>query len=351
MPDPSAEIHVRTAWDRFGDRRTIAAVDEVSAMVSTNSVYRVVLSDDSTVIAKVSSYGSYFLFAEDHDRLHRLNLLLRGTRYEDLLADSLLLADGRPFTYYDGNLWVVFYDEVVQRDRLPRILTGSMIVNLAGEMADFHRQCTDLAPLIPTTSTTVKSDVISLYEQLTEPHSAARFYLDAHDLNVLRDHSHAFLVSLIELGYDDFAKIPVLLDWNLGNFSVEQRNDGSFRLFSRWDYDWFRIDTRMLDFYFLSRVSSQTGDRTAFTYGAHTLVEPRFVEFLRAYHQVFPLSEREILFLKEAYRFFILNYVIRSGNHFFRVDFWRRFQREAVAAYLPAVDLLDLRPVVDAVLA
>ena len=57
--------------------------------------------------------------------------------------------------------------------------------------------------------------------------------------------------------------------------------DGSFRLFSRWDYDWFRIEPRLLDFYFLSRVSSRTGDRTRFTYGAHTLVEPTFLDVPR----------------------------------------------------------------------
>ena len=41
-------------------------------------------------------------------------------------------------------------------------------------------------------------------------------------------------------------------------------SDGTFRLYSRWDYDWFRIEPRLLDFYFLSRVSSKTGDRTLF---------------------------------------------------------------------------------------
>ena len=319
-------------------------------MVSTNAVFRVVLDDGSTVIAKVSSYGSYFLFAEDHDRLHRLNMLLRGTRFEDLLADSLMTPDGRPFTYYDGSAWVVFYDEVPQRDRLPPILTEDQITNLAHEIAAFHQQCSLLAPQIPQTSTSIKSDAIALYDQLTEPRSAARFMFEPAELNVLRDHAHAFLTNLIALGYDDFEKIPVLLDWNLGNFSVSHDRPDRFSLFSRWDYDWFRIDTRMLDFYFLSRVLSRTGDRTQFTYGAHTLLEPRFVTFLTAYHRVSPLSEREIRFLTEAYRFFILNYVIRSGNHFFRIDFWRKFQREAVTMYLPALDQFSVDPLIDLVL-
>jgi hypothetical protein len=342
--------HVELAWRRFGDTRTIVDIADMSAMVSTNTVMRVTLSDGSAVYAKVSSYGSYFLFAEDHDRLHRLTQLLRGTRFAGLLADALTLPDGRPFTYYDGEVWVVFYDEVEHRVRLPRTLGDSQIATLAREMAEFHRVCARLAPQIPPTSTSIKSDAIALYDTLVEPHSAARFVLEPVDLNLLRDHAHAFLMNLIDLGYDDMARIPVLVDWNLGNFSVELETSGSFRLFSRWDYDWFRIDTRMLDFYFLSRVSSRTGDRTEFTYASHTLTEPQFVRFLRAYHAVNPLTEREILFLKEAYRFFILNYVIRSGNHFFRVDFWRNFQSDAVHNYLPALDTLDLNPIVDAVL-
>jgi hypothetical protein len=344
----NAQVH--TAWAHYGDPRRIVEILDMSAMVSTNTVMRVKLSDGSAVFAKISSYGSYFLFAEDHDRLHRLALLLRGTRFEGLLADSLTVADGQPFTYYDGEVWVAFYTEVEHKQRLPRILSDADIANLAREMAHLHIACGALASHIPPTSTSIKSDAIALHDTLTEPHSAARFYLDVADLNVLRSNTHTFLLNLIDLRYDDMPKIPVLIDWNLGNFTVEFNDSGAFRLFSRWDYDWFRIDTRMLDFYFLSRVSSETGDRTAFTYGSHTLLEPRFVGFLRAYHSVNPLTEREILFLKEAYRFFILNYVVRSGNHFFRDDFWRNFQRDAVSQHLPNLEAINLEPVVDMVL-
>jgi hypothetical protein len=146
------------------------------------------------------------------------------------------------------------------------------------------------------------------------------------------------------LGYDEWAKIPVLIDWNLGNFSVDTAADGSFTLFSRWDYDWFRIEPRLLDFYFLSRVSSSTGDRTQFTYGPHTLVEPTFLEFLREYRRVFPMSEEEVRFLPEVYRFFILNYVVREGARFFRADLCARFRSDAVRSFLPALEALDVSP-------
>ena len=100
----------------------------------------------------------------------------------------------------------------------------------------------------------------------------------------------------------------------------------------------------MLDFYFLSRAASHTGDKTHFTYSPHTLVEPRFVSFLEAYHSVYPLTRAEIEFLPSAYQFFILNYVIREGAKFFRSDLSTRFRKDAVRLYLPMLENLDISP-------
>jgi hypothetical protein len=199
---------------------------------------------------------------------------------------------------------------------------------------------------VPLTSKSIKSDAIHLFDLLNDRHASARFGFDREELAIVRRHCHDFLEALDSSGYDKWWKIPVLIDWNLGNFSVENMGD-RFRLFSRWDYDWFRIDSRMLDFYFFSRVSSRTGDRTMFSYEPHTLLEPRFQRFLRAYHRVFPLREEDVLFLGEAYRFFILNYVIREGDNFFQPALWQRLQKEAVTMALPAFERLDVRPLLD----
>jgi hypothetical protein len=334
---------VDVAWEDYGDPRRLVSVFELSPMVSTNRVYRLTLDDESTAIAKVSNYGSFFLFAEDHDRLHRCHELLHGGRYEHFLADSLTTGS-RPYIWYDGSIWAVLYHEVPVRDRLPRVLTQVQIDNLAEEVATFHRTCSDIAPLVPPTSKTIKSDAIHLLDLVSERHAAARFGLDQSRLDVVRRHTHRFLVAVLESNYDYWQRIPVLIDWNLGNFSVEFDAAGRFSLFSRWDYDWFRIESRLLDFYFLSRVSSRTGDKTRFTYSAHTLLEPRFRRFLEVYHRWFPLSADEVLFLKETYRFFLLNYVVREGEHFFRYDIWQHLLHDVVDVHLPALDELDLTP-------
>jgi hypothetical protein len=98
------------------------------------------------------------------------------------------------------------------------------------------------------------------------------------------------------------------------------------------------MDSRMLDFYFLSRVVSDIGDRTVFSYYIGPLMEKRFLLFLHAYHAVYPLTEKEIRFLKEAFRFFILNYVIKDGRYFFHEIFASKLQKEAYDIYLPSID-------------
>jgi len=347
---------VHAAWDGYGDPRRITFLDEVSANVSTNRVYRIHLDDASTLICKVSSYGSYFLFVEDHERLRRCASLLEGTRFAGMLADvwttrlDQLGPTDRPgqiYTWYDRTMWAVFYDDVPRAESLPRVLSVELIENLGREIAEFHHACTDLAAKLPGGSKTVKSDAIHLLDLLESPFASRNFDLPPESINLLWRHTHDFLERLVALGYDEWPKIPVLIDWNLGNFSVQTKADDTFRLFSRWDYDWFRIEPRMLDFYFLSRVSSSTGDRTQFTYGPHTLTEPTFLAFVRAYKQVFPMTADELRFLPEVYRFFILNYVVREGARFFRPDLCSTFRRDAVRSYLPAFERHDFSPLYD----
>jgi hypothetical protein len=339
---------IGSAWAEYGDDRHVIELDELSAMVSTNRVYRLTLDDGEHVIGKSSNYGSFFLFAEDHDRLHRASELLRGGRHEGFMA-SPLTVDDRPFIYYDGAMWVVFYEEVEVKDQLPSVLSDPQVAQLARELAGFHRSCASISRLVPPASKSAKSDAVNLLEMLSSDNAGAHFGLDRSRIDLVRRHTHRFLMAIHESGYDYWDKMPVLIDWNLGNFSVqyEPGTQDRFRLFSRWDYDWFRIESRLLDFYFLSRLSSRTGDRSTFTYGGHTLVEPRFRLFLREYHRVFPLRPAEVLFLKESYRFFLLNYVIREGRHFFRYEFWQHLLHDAVDVQLPALDDLDLTPLLD----
>ena len=107
------------------------------------------------------------------------------------------------------------------------MLSLDQIANLGREIAEFHLACTDLAPRIPGGSKTIKSDAIHLLDLLESPFAPTNFDLPPEAIGVLWRHTHEFLERLVELGYDEWPKIPVLIDWNLGNFSVDTDGDGA----------------------------------------------------------------------------------------------------------------------------
>src|SRR5690606_33779287 len=159
-------------------------------------------------------------------------------------------------------------------------------------------------------------------------------FIHRQHIDDIRRQCDIFFENCDRLGYSRFAKLPVFVDWNIGNFSVTP--DTGF--FSRWDYDWFRISSRMMDFYFFSRVCSSVGDRTLCGDLLDPLMEDRFILFLNEYHKAYPPTEPESRFLKEAYRFFILNYVIKFGHHFFHQVYATRLPQEAYDTYFPSLD-------------
>jgi hypothetical protein len=236
--------------------------------------------------------------------------------------------------------WVVFYREAETRDLLPRSQSNREIVSLAREMAELHRACDEIRFELRPSWKSLGSDIANLYDALGSPAWRTDHNIDDSQEGPLKRQCDRFLDESERLGYHRMHRIPVLVDWNIGNFSIERNHEG-FRLFSRWDYDWFRIEPRVLDFYFCSRVVGQVGDRTEFSYLIDPFFEQRFQLFLRTYHAVYPLTQNEVLFLKESYRFFILNYVIRAGEHFFSPNIWPRLVDEAIRVYLPSLEERD----------
>jgi hypothetical protein len=270
---------------------------------------------------------------------------LQGTRFANFLAPVVIKGED-VFTFAQDDTWLVFYEKAPFYDFLPRILNDVQVEALAHEMAAFHRASFSAAQSLHASWKSLGSDVAALYDALGSSQWRAQRGMDQETGRELRRHCDQLLENATKLGYQRFSKIPILVDWNIGNFSVGLEADG-FKFFSRWDYDWFRIDSRMLDFYFCARVVREEGDRTVFTYATDPFFEPRFADFLRAYHSVYPLTQNEVLFLKEAYRFFLLNYVIRSGEHFFRPSYCERLQHEAFEQHLPALDDVDFSPLLD----
>ena len=346
--EPAVPPIVTAAWDAYGDHREVVEVRELSANVSTNSVHMLILDDGHNVVAKRSSYGSYVHFRQDHYRIHEWIHRLRGTRYAAFLA-PVLVKNGEVFTYREEGEWVVFYGQQPFYDFLPKVLSDRQIESFAEEMALFHRECLDISDRVRPTWQSLGADVASLHDAIGSVEWRNERGFSNSSVGFVRAHCDAFLGNADDLGYHEWTKIPVLIDWNLGNFSVGFDGEG-FKFFSRWDYDWFRIEPRMLDLYFCARVVRAEGDQETFSYTVDPLFEERFMKFLRTYHRILPLKKEELLFLKEAYRFFILNYVLRVGEHFFQPDICHRLQQEAIEDNLPQLELVSFEPLLDVLL-
>lgn len=324
---------VKEAWLAYDSTREIARIVDISAKVSTNHVYRVTFADGNFIIAKLSYFGEYEHFAEDHSIIDTLSNNLPAP-FENFLARSLAKGNNLFVYRYQNDVldtWVVFYRPIAIKKRSPKRLEENQIIKLGEQIALFHKACHYTRNTLPPSSKTLKTDIdhLSRILQTDDGRYEHRMHIDE-----IKKQSDIFFENSDLFKAAEFEILPVFIDWNIGNFSVTS----SFKLFSRWDYDWFRMGSRMLDFYFLSRVVSDIGDRTVFSYYISPFMEERFLLFLKSYHRVYPLTEPEIRFLKEAYRFFILNYVVKDGRFFFHELFATKLQKEAFEIYLPSIE-------------
>ncbi|WP_426586323.1 hypothetical protein [Mucilaginibacter sp. R-33] len=324
---------IRKAWEGYDASKTIRDIEDISAMVSTNHVYRITFDDDDIIIAKLSYFGKFEHFKEDHRIIQTLAINLLYP-FENFLARSLQ-KNNRVYIYHHKHgktdAWVVFYNPTRILQRLPRRLEENHIKKLGQQVGKFHKACSRVKNVLPKSSKTLRTDIWALQQQIE---SNPKQFGTGMQADFLKYHCETFLKNRSKYNMSSFEIIPVFIDWNIGNFSVTP----DLELYSRWDYDWFRMSYRLLDFYFFSRVVSDIGDRTVFSYVINTMMEDRFIIFLKEYHKVNPLTADEIRFLKEAYRFFILNYVIKDGKHFFNEQYAKKLQAEAFDIYLPSVD-------------
>ena len=329
----SFEQIVRDAWDAYDDSRLIDSIEDISAKVSTNHVFRIRFSSGGQVIAKLSFFGSYDHFVEDHKIINTLSNNLPAP-FENFLARSLVKKD-RLYIYrhqhVEQDIWVIFYRPIQIKKKLPKRFEDTHIEKVAKQIAGFHNACFQVKATLPESSKSTRTDIQhlkKLIEDSSDPLGLKEYK------NLIVNECNIFLDFYKRAVAQKLAIIPVFIDWNIGNFSVTK----SLRFYSRWDYDWFRMSSRMLDFYFFSRVVSDVGDKTVFTYNANTLMEPRFLYFLKCYHEIAPLNAFEIELLPQAYRFFLLNYVIKYGNYFFNEHYAQKLQQETLTTHLPSIN-------------
>src|SRR6201985_2761628 len=99
---------INKAWEGYDASKSIKSIEDISAMVSTNRVFKITFDDDDIIIAKLSYFGKYEHFKEDHRIIHSLsnNLLYP---FENFLAKSLL-KNNRGYIYHHKqakmDIWV-----------------------------------------------------------------------------------------------------------------------------------------------------------------------------------------------------------------------------------------------------
>ena len=327
---------VLEAWQNYDDTRSVVSISDISARVSTNHVFKMVLDTDTVVIGKLSYFGRYEHFLEDHALVNALAINLPAP-YDTFISRSLTKGNSLyTYRYKDEVLdaWVVFYNPIKINQLLPPILSEEQIITLGQEVAKFHKTCSKMVKILPSWSKTLRMDLDHLIEICNSDFGQ---YEHRGNIDTIKFQIETFYTNYSELQAEPWQPIPVFVDWNIGNFSIDKKG----RFYSRWDYDWFRMSSRILDFYFFSRVCSTIGDRKEFSYLIDPVNEDRFVLFLKEYHKIYPLTRNEVLFIKEAYRFFILNYVIKDGRYFFHEIYATKLQKEAYEIYFTQIDDFD----------
>lgn len=166
MPYPNFISIVKNAWQNYDQSRTIKSVHDISANVSTNHVYRIDFEGDQPVIAKLSYFGHYEHFVEDHTIINGLANNLPSP-YENLLSRSLMKGNNLYiYRHHDSLLdaWVVFYRPIEIKQRLPRRLDKNHIVSLGEQFAHFHKSCYSIRNTLPTSSKTQRTDIDHLQD-------------------------------------------------------------------------------------------------------------------------------------------------------------------------------------------
>ena len=336
MDEMDFKTIIRYAWMEYDPSRAIKSIIDISAKVSTNHVYKITLTNKTIIIAKLSYFGKYEDFVEDHTII---NVLSNNLTYpfEGVLSRSFMKKNDLFIHRFKNDVIdaaVVFYRPVKVKVRPPQRFNEEQITKLGKEFARFHKACHAVRYTLPKTTKSLRMDILQL-KQRVELDSSDRYSPTQRDL--ILHHCDQFVAEANRIRPKKSDFIPVFIDWNIGNFSITP----SFRIYSRWDYDWFRTTTRVMDFYFLSRVVSDAGDKTSFTYEVGTLKSERFRLFLKYYHKEFQLTKAEVYMIKEGYRFFLLNYVLKHGTYFFNDKYATVLQKGVLDTHLSSIDEFD----------
>jgi len=152
---------VKEAWYDYDPGKEIASIYDISAMVSTNHVFKIEFNEGTEIIAKLSYFGKFEHFEEDHQLINILANEL-ASPYDNFLSKSLTKND-ELYTYRYKNsildVWVVFYQPILSKVKLPKKQDEGTIKRLGEELGRFHMACDDVSDKIPKFLKTMQYDM------------------------------------------------------------------------------------------------------------------------------------------------------------------------------------------------
>ncbi len=183
---------VNEAWQAYDDTRKIIRIVDISAKVSTNYVFRVTFEDKSFIIAKLSYYGKFEHFAEDHTIINIMSNNLPAP-FENVMARSLM-KDNNLFIYrFENeilNAWIVFYRPIEIKKKMPRRLNEEQIEKFGEQIALFHKACFSIRNTLPKASKSLKTDINTLLLHVETPEG--RYEHRMHE-KIIREQCDIFL--------------------------------------------------------------------------------------------------------------------------------------------------------------
>ena len=114
---------IEKGWYNYNPKRRIRKIEDLSVNVSTNKVFKITFIDKTFVFAKVSNFGKFENFKEDHQIINVLaNNLERP--YDHFLSSSLMKENHLYLYRYEDeyiDVWMVFYRAVRMKKPYPSV--------------------------------------------------------------------------------------------------------------------------------------------------------------------------------------------------------------------------------------
>ena len=255
-------------------------------MVSTNHVYRLSLADGGHLVAKVSSYGSYWLFKEDHDRLHQCRAAGRLPGTPTCWPTRCWSTGGS--SCIEGAVWAALYGKCRSVGRCAHRVVRRRPEPGRGD-GQFHQACREVARLVPPTSTSIKSGAIHAGPAVRS--ATLRSFPTTTRINA-QEHCGVPLATRHARPRRG-SRFPSSSTgtWATSRSTTTATASASTAAGTTTGSGWTRGRSTSTSCRG-SPAAPATGPCSAM---ARTFVEPRFQLFLNAYHRVYPLRWNEVV--------------------------------------------------------